>query len=531
MADLIGKVLDRKYQLVRLIGEGGMGSVYEAEHTRISRKVAVKMMHPETASEPESVQRFLREAEAASAIGHPNIIEIFDVGMEEDGIAYIVMELLNGVGLNSVIADQKQLNPNRAVMIILQILSALHAAHQKGIIHRDLKPENVFLSVNSRNLEEVKLLDFGVAKVQEAQEDSLRLTRTGTVLGTPSYLSPEQARGRKDIDERIDIWAAGVLLYQMLGGELPFKGDNYNEVLANVLIEKHRPLLELSPQLPEELSAAVDRALQKNRKKRFGSAAEMIEVLLPLHDQDLEGMSNKVLEVLRQSVPPPPGAEPASVPFVPPPPPVPEPAPGPKPSEVPTDPGAAALAPTLADQDIQQEIEQTINELVGHKRRGNVVSIVIGGVGAAFAVLVVLLVLNLIPASGDREVTVETVEAVPVRGAGTETKPPPPAKKKPAGKPGILRGARPVTVQVLGLPPNATITLGGKEVENPATVQWSRHDLPLKITAPGYHTYETTVTPDRNRRIALAMKKKAAVRRPAARTRRKPKKLMDNPFR
>ncbi len=304
VVQLIGRIVDRKYNLVRLLGEGGMGSVYEAEHTRINRRVAIKMMHPDTRSEPDAVERFLREAESASAIGHPNIIEIYDVGVEGDGTAYIVMELLDGVSLDVVLKEKGALPPTRAVAIVLQILSALYAAHKKGIIHRDLKPENVFMAVDARNREEVKLLDFGVAKVQEATEDSLRLTKTGTVLGTPSYLSPEQARGRKDIDERIDIWAAGVLLYQMLAGELPFKGESYNEVLANVLIEDPVPLGPRAPGAHEGLIAVVGKAMTKDRDGRFQAVSEMIDALLPYCERAEYEMTPQAFEVLRKSVPP-----------------------------------------------------------------------------------------------------------------------------------------------------------------------------------------------------------------------------------
>jgi hypothetical protein len=274
------------------------------------------------------VERFLREAESASAIGHPNIIEIYDVGMEQDGTAFIVMELLDGVSLDVILKEKGALPPSRAVAVVLQILSALHAAHRKGIIHRDLKPENVFMAVDSRNREEVKLLDFGVAKVQEATEDSLRLTKTGTVLGTPSYLSPEQARGRKDIDERIDIWAAGVMLYQMLAGELPFKGESYNEVLANVLIEDPMPLGQLAPGAPDGLVAVVNRAMTKDRDERFKRVSDMIESLLPFCERAEYEMTPQAFEMLRKSVPPPPALPKVDtgigMPAIPPPSPVPD---------------------------------------------------------------------------------------------------------------------------------------------------------------------------------------------------------------
>ncbi len=306
MTELIGKIFDRKYRVTRLIGEGGMGSVYEAEHTVIQRKVAVKVMHNEFSKMPEVVERFFREAQASSAIGHPNIIEVFDVGIEEDGAVFIVMELLTGEPLLERLRRGELLSPETAVAIILQVLSALVVAHNKGIIHRDLKPDNVFLSVDARGRHEVKLLDFGIAKVQGALDGDQGLTKTGTVLGTPNYMSPEQARGR-DVDARIDIWAAGVMLYQMLSGRLPYQGESYNEVLSSILLDDPPRLSDLVSSVPRDLATVVERAMEKDRDDRYDSVAEMIQDLIPFNDEAAqELMSDTAALALKQSMAPPP---------------------------------------------------------------------------------------------------------------------------------------------------------------------------------------------------------------------------------
>lgn len=306
MTELIGRIFDRKYRVTRLIGEGGMGSVYEAEHTLIQRKVAVKVLHNEFSKMPEVVERFFREAQASSAIGHPNIIEVFDVGIEEDGTVFIVMELLTGEPLLEQLRRGEILTPENAVAIILQVLSALVMAHHKGIVHRDLKPDNVFLSVDARGRHEVKLLDFGIAKVQGALDGDQGLTKTGTVLGTPNYMSPEQARGR-EVDARIDIWAAGVMLYQMLSGRLPYQGESYNEVLSSILLDDPPPLHQLVPSIPRDLATVVERAMEKERDDRYPNVAEMIQDLIPFNDEAAqELMSDTAALALKQSLAPPP---------------------------------------------------------------------------------------------------------------------------------------------------------------------------------------------------------------------------------
>lgn len=284
MADRIGEVLEGKYRLRSVLGRGGMGVVYEAEHTVISRRMAVKMLHGEHLGSDEMAQRFLQEAKSASTIRHPNVIEIQDVGQAADGAIFIVMELLEGRSLSAVLRGNTRLAPALAVAITRQILAGLEAAHAARIVHRDLKPDNVFLAIEKltgQRGERVKILDFGISK-GVAGGPEVGLTRTGAVLGTAWYMAPEQARGDKDLDERADIWAVGVMLHQMLVGELPFAGDSYNAVLAQILTEPVPSCTDRAPELDPALAQVVHKALAKDRSGRYGSAAAFDEALAPL---------------------------------------------------------------------------------------------------------------------------------------------------------------------------------------------------------------------------------------------------------
>jgi len=290
MADRIGDVLEGKYRLRRVVGRGGMGVVYEADHAVISRRMAVKMLHGEHLGSDEMAQRFLQEAKSASTIRHPNVIEIQDVGQAQDGAIFIVMELLEGRSLSSMLGDNARLAPGLAVAITRQILAGLGAAHAAHIVHRDLKPDNVFLAIERHTGqvgERVKILDFGISK-GVAGGPEMGLTRTGAVMGTAWYMAPEQARGDKDLDERADIWAVGVMLHQMLVGDLPFAGDSYNAVLARILTEPVPTCLDRAPDLDPALAQVVQKALTKDRTQRYRSAAAFDEALAQFATGPLE---------------------------------------------------------------------------------------------------------------------------------------------------------------------------------------------------------------------------------------------------
>jgi serine/threonine protein kinase len=299
------RIIDKKYRILKVLGQGGMGTVYKAEHIVLLRKVAIKLLHETHSSSPEAVERFLIEAQAAGTIGHPNIVEVQDIGKDGD-VVYMVMELLKGWDLAVELEEQGRLPYKRAVAIMLQVLSALHAAHEKGIVHRDLKPENIFIATDSRGREEIKLLDFGVAKVQSTMSNAVRLTQTGLVVGTPLYMSPEQARGAKDVDHQSDIWSCGVILYTMLSGKRPFDGESYNEVIGNILLSEPAPLREEVPDLPRVLATAVSRALAKKTEVRYANVSEMIEALMPFHDKEDQSISPRAAVAIASSICPPP---------------------------------------------------------------------------------------------------------------------------------------------------------------------------------------------------------------------------------
>ncbi|HWM88631.1 MAG TPA: protein kinase [Kofleriaceae bacterium] len=262
--DFTGIVLDGRYRVEELIGEGGMGRVYLAEHVDIGRRVAIKILHPVYGRMPDLVERFRREARAASKIGHPHIVDVTDSGTTDDGSVYFVMEYLEGVELASIIDREGALDVARALRITSQICRALSAAHAVGIIHRDLKPENIFLTVREGAADFVKVLDFGIAKSSEAEEArGKRLTHPGMAMGTPEYMSPEQAAGRP-ADERCDVYAVGAILYEMLTGTPPYEGDNFMEILTKKATVDPVPPGSVRPELPPMVEGLVQSAMARD---------------------------------------------------------------------------------------------------------------------------------------------------------------------------------------------------------------------------------------------------------------------------
>ncbi len=280
-AALVGQVVADRYRVLGLLGEGGMGAVYFAEHTLIGRKVALKRLHPELATDANSVARFQREARAAAAIGHRHIVEVLDLGYGADGAPFLIMEYLRGQSLAELLRKEARLAPARACRIVGQVLAALAAVHDSKIVHRDLKPDNVFLVRRRADPDFVKVLDFGISKMNIDDDEGLKLTKTGVMLGTPYYMSPEQARGMKVVDRRVDIYAIGVILYEALSGELPHRAENYHALLLQILAKEPTPLAERAPGVPPELADVVHRAMAKNPAERFQSARSMQLALVP----------------------------------------------------------------------------------------------------------------------------------------------------------------------------------------------------------------------------------------------------------
>jgi serine/threonine protein kinase len=274
-----GVVVGDRYKIGKEIGRGGMGVVYRGLDQRLGREVAVKFLLPEYVTDVEAILRFGREALAAGKLGHENICDVRDKGSTDERVPYIVMELLQGEPLSAVLERERRIEVERAVDILSQVLSALIAVHAKEIVHRDLKPENIFLVVGADGRERVKILDFGISKHLD-RSGEMRLTKTGFALGSPFYMSPEQARGRRDIDYRTDLWSIGAVFFEMLTGERPFDGENYNEVLGNILTNKAPDPKDIAPDIPDELAEVLRRALAWDLDKRFVTAAEFATTLL-----------------------------------------------------------------------------------------------------------------------------------------------------------------------------------------------------------------------------------------------------------
>jgi len=257
------------YTITAKLGEGGMGVVYLAEHPVIGRKVAMKAIHPELSRNPEVVSRFVTEAKAVNQIGNEHIVDIHDFGTTPDGDFYFIMEFLQGEALSDRIKREAPLDPARALDIAAQVADALAASHAHGIIHRDLKPENIFLIRKGNTNDFVKVLDFGLAKLTLGDDKVSHKTRTGSVMGTPYYMSPEQCEGRPNIDQRADVYSLGVILFEMMTRQVPFGGEGYGEIIVKHITAAVPSPRAINPRLSAAHEAILMRALAKNRDERF----------------------------------------------------------------------------------------------------------------------------------------------------------------------------------------------------------------------------------------------------------------------
>ncbi|HJX64405.1 MAG TPA: serine/threonine-protein kinase [Polyangia bacterium] len=257
------------YMITAKLGEGGMGVVYLAEHPVIGRKVAMKAIHPELSRNPEVVSRFVTEAKAVNQIGNEHIVDIHDFGTTADGDFYFIMEFLQGEALADRMRREAPMDPARALDIAAQVADALAASHAHGIIHRDLKPENIFLIHKGGTSDFVKVLDFGLAKLTLGADKVSHKTRTGSVMGTPYYMSPEQCEGRPNIDQRADVYSLGVILFEMMTGKVPFGGEGYGEIIVKHITAPVPSPRGINPRLSAAHEAILLRALAKNRDERF----------------------------------------------------------------------------------------------------------------------------------------------------------------------------------------------------------------------------------------------------------------------
>ncbi|MCS6886090.1 MAG: serine/threonine-protein kinase [Acidobacteriota bacterium] len=279
---IIGRIIDNKYLIQQEIGEGGTGIVYRASHIKLDMTVAVKILHHKFSNDPVAVERFRREAYAAMQIRHPNAIAVLDFGITSDQLVYVVMELLEGITLRDRLEEHPVFSLEEAYAIIKPVCEALNVAHRIGIIHRDLKPENIFLDRHGKSEEVVKVLDFGIAQLQSINEEhakrSMRLTQEGILIGTPHYMSPEQCYGR-EVDARSDVYCLGIILYEMLTGQLPFDDRSLSIVAVKQAREKPKPIYEIQPDIPHIVNAVVMHALEKRPENRPSSVMAFAQEL------------------------------------------------------------------------------------------------------------------------------------------------------------------------------------------------------------------------------------------------------------
>ena len=282
---MIGATIDGRYRVLRVLGQGGMGAVYEAEHTGTGRRVAVKVINADMAQKTEMVLRFQREARVAGSIETPHIVQVLDTGTDPtSGTVYMVMEFLRGEDLQQLIKRLGRVPPLTALRLIGQACIGLGKAHAAGVIHRDIKPANLFLCVQEGSPVTVKVVDFGIAKimVEPGSGDEAGLTRTGGMLGSPLYMSPEQATGRKTIDHRTDVWSLGVVLYQALSGRVPHLAETLGALIMAICSEPVPPLQSVAPWVPTEIAEIVHRSLAPDPSARFSSMAALLQAIQQL---------------------------------------------------------------------------------------------------------------------------------------------------------------------------------------------------------------------------------------------------------
>jgi serine/threonine-protein kinase len=302
----IGQVVGSKYKLLRLLGDGGMGSVYEAEHLRLGTHVAIKVLHSDLVRRTGLMDRFLQEARVSAQIRSPHVVQVTDVESTDDGLAYLVMELLQGEPLASLIKRERPLPVAMVCEYTLQILSALEAAHALSVVHRDLKPDNVFVTFDGTR-PVLKLIDFGIAKLKHAEgaagAGQKNLTVAGMLMGTAEYMAPEQAYSATDVDARADLYSVGVMMYEMLCGKTPAQGDDPRIVVLKVERGEVTPLVHLAPNVPPELAGLVHRAMAPKAELRFASAASM-RIALEALTQGKRTQTAKLEQVALPSIPP-----------------------------------------------------------------------------------------------------------------------------------------------------------------------------------------------------------------------------------
>jgi serine/threonine protein kinase len=320
--DLVGSIIGERYHVIRKLGQGGMGQVFLAEHVKMGRKSAVKVMHPGMMHDADAISRFNREAANASRINHPNVAGIYDFGETSDGLIYLAMEFIEGEALTDIVLRHGALPVRRAAEISRQAAEGLAVAHEMGIVHRDLKPDNIMIAKGRDGLDLVKVVDFGIAKAGDAE--SQKVTRTGMVVGTPEYMSPEQLSGDR-LDGRSDLYSLALVAFHMLTGVLPFPSDSAQTSMIMRLTDRPKQLAEMMPGVrwTAEVQAVMDRALERDAKLRYATATEfgraLYDALLRMPPESLTMAGTLVVEqamapMSSMSAPPAPTPAPAPTP-------------------------------------------------------------------------------------------------------------------------------------------------------------------------------------------------------------------------
>lgn len=277
-----GDLIQSRYRLVQALGSGASGAVWQAKNELIDRDVALKVMHPDVAQDMVSLQRFFNEAKASGRVRSPSIVEILDLGQAEDGSPFLVFELLQGEGLDAWLRRDGMVESEVLLELLVGVAKALDLAHKQGIVHRDLKPANIYVHESATGERVAKILDFGISKVMDTAQN-FTLTRVGTVIGSPAYMSPEQASGSEELDGRADVWSLGVVMYEALSGSLPHQAPNYNALMVRILTQDCDPLMTRKTDIPAGVCAIVDGCLKRNRDERTQSAglvAQQLEAAL-----------------------------------------------------------------------------------------------------------------------------------------------------------------------------------------------------------------------------------------------------------